>query len=147
MHTPTQKQWQTVLDKLYSILPFTFENNYHLDMMEPQVNGYGHVCGTVHCVGGWYAIAHYQDIAFEVDESFGYKDGANEMGKDLGFDGRGELMLWCDQHRVLWGNEYGVDLFANPQSYNHGNGPAKSITDVIHHFEFVKHNCLMAERG
>jgi hypothetical protein len=146
MHTPTQKQWQTVLDKLYSILPFTFENNDHLTMMESRVNGCGHVCGSTHCVGGWYAIAHNEDMAFEGNEYLGYRHGANQMAVDLGFHDQYDIGFWASKNSRLWGNMRGLDLFADSKSYDHGNGPAKSITDVIHHFEFVKHNCLMAEK-
>ena len=141
MHTPTQKQWQTVIDKLYSILPFTFESKYHLDISEAAVNNGWHQCGTVHCVGGWYAIASYKEDAFDRKEILSYSDGTAEMARDLGFENEIDLEFWAGENYKLWGNSYGLHLFYKRDAYDHGNGPAKSITDVIHHFEFVKQNC------
>lgn len=146
MRTPTQEQWQTVIDNLYSILPLTLENEHHLDMTEPCVN-YFHECGTVHCVGGWYAIACYKETVFITDECFNYNDGANAMAVHLGFSGRPELQTWAIKNPDLWGNQHGELMFTSNYGYaNSYNTFAKSIADVIHHFELVKENCKQHEQ-
>lgn len=145
MITPTQKQWQTVIDKLYSVLPLTFEPGARLDMQEYHVNN-DHKCGTVHCVGGWYAVAHYQERAFDQAEYLSYAVGAYQMAIDLGFSSIYTLKCWANFHSILWGNNAGDGMFSESRAYDHGNGPAKSLEDIIHHFEFVKDKCAAYEK-
>lgn len=142
MHTPTQKQWATVIEKLYSVLPMALQEEMGLDMMEVDVNQHGHKCGTVHCVGGWYSLGHWQHEAFRKGgQSLDFRDGANALAKDLGFAMYSELSVWAHANREIWGNPAGGQLFAANQAYDHGNGPAKDLADVIRHFEFVADNC------
>lgn len=74
MHTPTKAQWQVVIDNLKKVLPLAVRER-HLNMMEPDAKSENHECGTIHCFGGWYAVA-----ACDHSEVYlGYDDGANEM--------------------------------------------------------------------
>jgi hypothetical protein len=139
MHTPTRKQWQVVIDNLYKILPLTFESGKgHLNMGEGLVNDRDHPCCTVHCVGGWYAIA-----TLDVDnESVDFRDGANRMALDLGFDGSNKiyypekylLEAWAIRNPLIWGNKYGTYMFYDRRAYD----LAGSIAEVINFLEAVK---------
>lgn len=148
MHIPTQAQWQTVIDKFYSILPFTLEHEDHLDMLEPVVLGYGHECGTVHCVAGWYAIASMGEDVFNLrgTDYISYSTGVAKMANDLGFEHLFELPEWAHKNKKLWGNPYGSNLFTCANAYtNKYKSFAGGISDIIHHLELVKYNCLKAE--
>jgi hypothetical protein len=131
MH-PTKKQMAKVIENFYRILPLTFEFGYgHLNFGETRVNGdcNNHECGTVHCVGGWYAIAkglHEKDV-------ISFKEGADAMAKDLGFSDRYELIDWaCTYNDDIWQSE-SSSIFYSSSAWNY----AKSITDIIHHLEAV----------
>lgn len=141
MHTPTQKQWATVIEKLYSVLPFALQEGSRLEMGESCVNVCGYPCGTVHCVGGWYAIAHWQDKAMNGSAILYFVHGAYKMARDLGFEYYQQFQDWAHSHSSVWGNNYGHNMFYAPEAYDHGNGPAKELADVIRHFEFVADNC------
>lgn len=143
---PTQKQWQKVIDNFYSILPFTFDSSCHLDMTETRVNDYSHKCGTIHCVGGWYLIAVKKEELFDPHPIENFQVGATFLARDLGFRYYDQLEDWARKNPVLWGNVWGGLLFNEADAYDHGNGPAKSITDIISHFEFVKQKCAQYEK-
>ncbi len=137
-HIPTRDQWQTVLDKLYSVLPFAMQEERSLDMGETRVNS-RHACGTVHCVGGWYAIGHHKESAFSGTSGFlCYAYGADRMANDLGFQDRTYLSQWARENEELWGNEYGTELFYSLDAY----GSARDLAGVIRHLEKVADNCL-----
>lgn len=132
MHTPTKKQMAKVIENFYRILPLTFEAGAgHLDFSEPRVNGniYEHPCGTVHCVGGWYAIAkglHEKGIIT-------FRKGADAMAIDLGFTNRYELIDWVGRNQEIW-RAKSIAIFYSKWAWNE----AESITEVIHHLEAVR---------
>lgn len=153
MHIPSQKQWQTIIDKLYSVLPLALDYEANtgeraLNMLECDVNDDRHECGTVHCVGGWYAIAHYKERVYKKQVVVNFFHGADLLAGALGFDSAFQdgytMQQWIHKHQTLWGN-CGPSIFSNPAAYDHGNGPAKDLADVIEHFEFVKENCRKHE--
>lgn len=128
MHTPTKTQWQKVIDNLEKVVPIaTVENN--LDMHETKINTKGHVCGTIHCMGGWYAIA-----TLDITEPISFLSGAIEMAKDLGFESISEIEDWARSYSKIWGNEYGGSLFCRPWAYN----DAKTIQEAIEYLKGVR---------
>jgi hypothetical protein len=135
MHTPTKAHWQVVIDKLKSILPMAkHESNF--DMGQGRVNCF-HKCGTVHCVGGWYAIASGLHNMGPVD----YEDGADFMAADLGFkqlhpsvEAKELLRDWAYENCHIWGNHSGYSMFSDEAAY----GYAKDMQGVITYLEGVK---------
>lgn len=144
MYIPSQERWRKVIDNFYCVLPFALQEQ-SLDMLEFRVNTGAHECGTVHCVGGWYAIAVYQETAFR-GRGLTYEKGANRLALDLGFNHQYYIREWALNSPELWGNPHGFDMFSHAKAYDHGNGPAKTLADVIHHFEFVADRCRKFEK-
>lgn len=136
MHTPTKAHWQVVIDKLKLILPMA-KHECSLDMAQGRVNQF-HKCGTVHCVGGWYAIASGLHNMGLVD----YDDGANYMAADLGFKSEWPnddeiyelLKCWAADNSHIWGNYAGYMMFCDEVAY----GYAKDMQGVITYLEGVK---------
>lgn len=138
MHTPTRAQFQKVIDLLYTILPLTFEQECSLNMAVTRVN-YNHVCGTVHCFGGWIAVA-----LIEADKLTGevwYDDGANVMARMLGFERAEYLQDWAEINKDIWGNRRGYSMFCEEKAFRHSilrPKGAKSVSDIINHLEEVQ---------
>lgn len=130
MHTPTKKQWQTVIDNFVRVLPLARRED-HLDMMEAVVCNNNHKCGTVHCVGGWYAVAALFPTGAEY---IGFHDGCNKMAEDLGFNYENDLELWAHHNPEVWGNEDGGSMFYDADAYD----GAKNLHEVIAFLEKVK---------
>jgi hypothetical protein len=140
MRTPTQKQWKTVIEKLYSVLPLSMQDGSGLSMYETEVNSPYHKCGTVHCLGGWYIIAHLREKAF--NSELNYMLGAKQLANDLGFRHEFDLEIWAEYNPEIWGNMDGYRIFCSPSAFQNSNqGPAHDLADVIRHFEFVADNC------
>lgn len=133
---PTKAQFQTVIDGLKSILPLAAtEENF--DMFSGTTICNGQVCGTVHCIGGWYAISKIKtnpnlDIALRGNVSFTH--GADLMAKDLGFANHHEYEDWADANELLWGNAYGCMMFCGESAYN----DAETLAQAIAHLESVR---------
>lgn len=121
MHTPTKTQWQTVIDNFKKVLPLAVQEN-HLDLMEGAVNQ-DHQCGTVHCIGGWYAMA-ICDISKPID----WTHGALVMVDHLGFDRRSDLNNWAEENPDIWGNKCGDSVFTEKAAWNGANSLAEVIT-------------------
>lgn len=102
----------------------------HLNMMETSVNDDGHECGTVHCVGGWYAIANN----LHLDGYITFREGADKMAFDLGLNVSYYLDKWATLNPIIWGNEYGESIFSSRIAYNN----ACSLSEVITHLEGVR---------
>lgn len=141
-YIPSQKRWQKVINKLYSVFPLTLEDGAGLDMGESKVNGFRHRCGTFHCVGGWYAIASEKENVFSGERFFGYSHGTWAMAKDLGFSTADDLELWAHYNPDLWGNDQGGNMFYFAAAYGKSQ---PTFEDIIHHFEKVADNCKNAE--
>lgn len=69
-----------------------------------------HVCGTVACHGGWWAI----DQGTEGD----YEDGAESIARFLGFLSYFDLEDWAHEHPDLWGNENGWSMFCDESAFD-----------------------------
>ena len=114
----------------------------HLDMMEGCGRDEGHPCGTVHCFGGWYAIALFDGIR----EFYYYDDGADEMAKHLGLkeqdrDGEFSIEEWASNNPDIWGNEYGGNVFVHARAFlTDEKRPlgAQSLKHIIDHLEEVR---------
>lgn len=138
MHTPTKQQWQTVIDNLKSILPLSEREGCGLNMMEAQVNDRDYPCGTIHCVGGWYAIA----CKLHETSIINYEHGANLMANHLGFESDVDLEIWAARNVRIWGNDKGGGMFSSRTAYapmdkfamNH----VKGIPDIIAWLEGVR---------
>jgi hypothetical protein len=129
MHTPTKGQWQTVIDNLKKVLPIATLPG-HLNMMETEVNDYGTICGTVHCLGGWYAIAALNPGK----ERLSFTDGADKMAEDIGFDDKEELEKWAHENGDIWGNEYGYYMFSGGSAFDY----PKTLADIVLFLEKVR---------
>jgi hypothetical protein len=131
MHIPTKQQWQIVIDNFEKVLPYANKRKDHLDMMECNVNIFNaiHECGSVHCVGGWYAIATL-DLTTPRD----FIDGARRMAKDLGFHDELDMGDFAAANKDIWGNDYGGCMFSTAKAY----GGASNLNEVIEHFKGVR---------
>lgn len=133
MHTPTKAQWQIVIDNFKKVLPLAEKNsNRHLDMMETIVKNPYHTCGTIHCAGGWYAIA---TCNLESRESIYYQAGVNNMVEDLGFFCREQLVNWAMRNPIIWGNRNGGMMFSAEKAYGEN---CNTLADIIKHLEGVR---------
>lgn len=122
MHTPTKQQWQTVIDNFEKVLPLA-TREHHLHMMETRVNRGNHACGTIHCIGGWYAVA---SLDME-NKSLDFIDGADEMARNLGFSDCYALNRWAADTPGIWGNPYGGYLFSTTRAYNYASTLAEAV--------------------
>lgn len=132
---PTKKQMQTVIDNLKKVLPWAIEDSA-LDMRITTIH---ESCGTVHCFGGWYAIA-----TLEKKEIHSYSDfylGVIRMAKDLGFDKPSQLDTWAFHNTLMWGNHRGGNMFTSCSAFYHAvKRPrgAKNLQHIIDHLEEVR---------
>lgn len=110
-----------------------------LDMEQGCVNNPFHICGTVHCHGGFYAIG-----ACDLENHPIYIHGADQMAKDLGLEDNQELERWANDHPKEWGNEKGRYMFINETSFKSSTRPngAKSLKDIIQHWREVKERLI-----
>lgn len=130
-----------VINNFKSVL-YMATSKDHLRMGVAFVNQGGHTCGTVHCHGGWYAIATLMDV-IKVN-AVDYGDGANKMAEDIGFDvsfSVGEpLCTWAKKHPELWGNNNGEYMFSAAMAFYHKDKRpcgAMNLEDIINHWEDV----------
>ena len=129
--TPTKAQWQTVIDNFKKVLPFTEKDpKKHLNMLEACVKNSSHECGTVHCVGGWYAVATC-DLT---EQYITYAQGADHMAEDLGFDCFHSVSCWARDNPQIWGNQHGYVMFSAPEAY----GNATTLAEVVKYLEGVR---------
>jgi|ERR1044072_188071 hypothetical protein len=140
MHTPTKTQWNTVIDNLKKILPVAVKDE-QLDMQEHRVQNHYYKCGTVHCVGGWYAVAVFDLMTFPMRDIGGFTEGADQMAMDLGFEdiddfapARRSLIEWASEHPWIWGNVQGSAIFTHTSAYDY----AKNMTEVVQFLEGVR---------
>lgn len=149
MHTPTKQQWQTVIDNFKKVLPLSIREGCGLNMAETEVNkpidfdwftekSTCTTCGTVHCVGGWYAVATLSpDLA---EDRISYTDGAGKMAIDLGFYGMDKhakieaLENWAVSNPHIWGNLKGSLMFSCETAYN----GAETLAEVVTYLESVR---------
>lgn len=136
---PTKAQFQRVIDLMYTILPLTFEREDSLRMMETRVFSPYYQCGTVHCFGGWFAVALLQEK--QLDGNVSYNKGADKMAEMLGFKNSVELKGWAESKKKLWGNEHGHSMFCYEDAFRHPTRRphgAQTVADIINHLEEVQ---------
>jgi len=137
MKTPTQEQFQTVIDNLEK----ANTAKALVNMGETEVN----YCGSPMCHGGWYAFSKdLRDIdEFSDNDSYiSYFIGAEEMGKDLGFKDQFELMQWASSNDEIWGNKSGSYMFNGETAFLDGMTPITSLSQIIDHWKGVKERAL-----
>lgn len=131
-HIVSSEAILTVIENFKSVLPLA-KSKFHLDMSESNVNRDGHTCGTVHCHGGWYAIAALDTKNYIVD----FDNGADIMARHLGLIGRYRMMEWADQNPRLWGNEMGYSMFSGKMAFHHPTkrpSGALTLKDIVDHW-------------
>lgn len=136
MRHPTKKQMQKVIDYFTKVLPFAKEE-YQLNMMESDVCIEPNICGTIHCVGGWYVYANFHRKFIKercIDHVLDYNDGADLMALDLGFKISPDLRCWAYCNPEIWGNRFGGGMFSNRQAW----GFSRTLKDVVEHLKDVQ---------
>lgn len=147
---PTPEQVQTVIDNLISI-----QNQANkagaFDIEEAAVSTEDHTCGTVHCVGGWYAVAnkcHHFVSKLIASENCDFEDGGELMAADLGFSCLPELEEYLLDNPAIWGNDRGDELLANLSAYNGLTKDSQNpMTIIIQHWQQVKKNLENLAQG
>ena len=125
---------EVVVPNFRKVLPLANKEN-SLDMGESKVN-VNHICGTVHCHGGWYAVA-VADLSNKVDFYF----GAERIGEDLGFDNSNnaadiKLALWARNNKLFWDSQDGSLMFNCASAFTSDSRPkgAQSLSDIVDHW-------------
>lgn len=136
----TSKRIETVLNNFAKVIQ-RFPKGI-LNMHETKVNHF-HICGTVHCHGGWYAVATMSPN----DNGLDYSDGADAMAKDLGFTDYGELCSWADRNRAIWGNGFGQSMFNSIFAFTPGDKRnADNLQDIYDHWAEVHDRLYLEEQ-
>lgn len=140
MNHPTSQQILRVINNFKKVLPLT-TLPAHLQMMEGAVN-INHSCGTVHCHGGWYAVA-----ACNVDEPLCFTDGAKKLSNDLSFNDWFALELWARNNYTIWGNNYGENMFSGRIAFKSSDRKdgAMNLQHIIDHWTEVYERILKIE--
>lgn len=133
MKTPTQEQFQVVIDtleKANSMAKGIAEVNMLNGFVEKEKN----LCGTPLCHGGWYVVASELD-------TYDYMEGANKMANDLGFDDYSALEDWASDNSAIWGNIHGNQMF-NSSSAFLDKGYVSDLSEIIDHWKGVKERAI-----
>jgi hypothetical protein len=136
---PKSENILKVIKTFEKVLP-SAKKRGHLDMTEPKVRE----CGTVHCHGGWFAVA-VCDLKKGVD----YIDGANEMARMLGFAFYLDLESWARDEEKIWGNDAGALMFSDSSAFQSEKRPegAKSLQDIVDHWKEVYERVVKFEKA
>ena len=143
MRNPTVKQVAFVIDKLKLVRKQANEEGA-FDIKEWHVYDKKHKCGTVHCVGGWYAVANLDRRAIKDKFNEGrivFNHGTNLMAQDLGFRNGDILTNWAYENPKIWGNENGHLMFDIVNAYDNAG-----FDGVIAQWELVKQNLIELEK-
>ena len=89
-------------------------------------------CGTSACHAGWYRMDKIRHklsefvwasaslgffVLYDGNQLIDFKDGAQNLAKDLGFNNAASLELWAWKNHDLWGNEYGIAMFGRAEAF------------------------------
>lgn len=133
MFIPKSENILKVINNFKKVLPLA-KRDEQLNMSVSQVSSVG--CGTIHCHGGWYAVA-----ACDTSEFIVFDNGACKMTEDLGFDDPDmySLTTWANQNPEIWGNNKGAGIFCRANAFEGVNRPAgaKNLQDIIDHWTEV----------
>jgi len=131
MKTPTQEQFQVVIDNLEKALKIS-KNNAPVDMMSVDIAiNKKYACGTPMCHAGWYLIA-----TSKVTSHTSYSDGAELMAEHLGFANDFYLKLWAKQNSDIWGNREGESMFCSENAFS--TSEPFGLKTIIDHWKAVK---------
>lgn len=141
---PHSSAVQKVIDALQRALPMA-KMDGHLDMSEGRVNHIGgHVCGTIHCHGGWFAIGMNMHEHGKID----YEYGTKSMARILGFETPSMLKEWSYKNKDIWNNEDGLFMFTRPCAFYHPTRRptgALNLQHIIDHWEEVRDRLKVLE--
>jgi hypothetical protein len=141
MRNPTVKQVNYVIDKLKSVRKqASQEGAFDMNVWRVYSKKNKHECGTIHCVGGWYAVVNLnrKEIKAGIKEGLvRYEDGANLMANDLGFEDGYVLAIWAYENPEIWGNDRGCSMFTKKIAYSNSG-----FDGVIAQWELVKENLI-----
>jgi hypothetical protein len=146
MRNPTRKQVNYVINKLESVREQANEEGaFHMDearVYDKEEDKYE--CGTVHCVGGWYAVASLRRKMIKDKIKNGYvsfEDGAELLANDLGFADQYLLEDWAHDNPKIWGNVDGYYMFTDESAYDN-----PGYNGAISQWELVKQNLIELEK-
>lgn len=141
--TPKASAVLKVINNFKSVLHLATRED-HLDMFQGDVNEY-YQCGTVHCHGGWYAIA-----TCNLRQALTFQDGARQLAHDLGFENAVYMKQWASTNEKLWGNDEGGNMFTTRWAFyntdKRANG-AKNLQHIIDHWREVYNRIKRQERS
>lgn len=136
-----------VIDLLKSVLPQA-KRDRSFNMMQGNTVC-NNLCETVHCVGGWFAIALRMHYGVE---SLDYTKGADKMAEILEFTNSNisypsyfshpmtKMSIYFTNNEEIWGNDFANAMFADKLAYYHPvKRPrgARNLQHVIDHWEEV----------
>lgn len=131
--TPTQEQFQTVIDNLKKANKMA-KGYANIHMMEGIPNKAANLCGTPLCHGGWYCIGKGLED--------NWKGGMRAIAEDLGFDDEQVLKTWANQNPQIWGNEYGGSMFCDGVAFGKKHDNGFTLQTIINHWKGVKKRAL-----
>ena len=154
---PMPSAIRLVANRLESMIPQALNGN--VKMYEPTICKTTNECETQACHAGFYelenALRNTDKYFFDPvqsgnnDQNFlhkkwnedttalvTWKDGANRMAHDLGFDSKEDLEEWAMSNPVLWGNEKGYDMFESVDAINSECGIIK-LSEIVSHWRDV----------
>lgn len=127
-----------------------------LDMGQGAVRDGCHQCNTVHCAGGWFAVALLRKypFCFDNNDEIGYNAGASAIATILGFgdpeeivDNKDLLITYLADHPEQWGNEFGEEAFSRePFAYTGLSAESsKPMTLILRQWEVFYTNVKKLE--
>lgn len=142
------KDVQQVIDIFKTVLP----QGGKLSMMESGCTVNKHGCGTVHCHGGWFAIAlglpkyHGHDGKGRW-VSVNYATGGNMMARILGLKDKDQLTDWAHENPKIWGNKNGNIMFSAERAFGSETNPggANDLQDIVDHWQDVYNRLYQLE--
>lgn len=91
---------------------------------------FNHECGTVACHAGWFAVIQGKSRMKWQGQNYSYRDAANEMAEFLGFKYHINLERWARNNPLLWGNEYGDEMFCDNAAFGKKIHQTLTLTDI-----------------
>jgi len=107
-------------------------NRKRFDIGQFKVN-IGYDCGTIHCAGGWFAVA-----LCDTQKEISFTDGADIFASIIGMKDRWSLRRWAHNSPSIWGNTNGFELFDKNIAYaDKGKIGSRTMQDVLNHWRRV----------
>lgn len=116
---PKSENILKVIQNFEKVLPMA-KHEDHLQMMSGGIHKTS--CGTYACAGGWYVYSIKNRVG--QDRELRFTDGIRGMSIDLGIDPSSHVWAsnnlisgWAMENPELWGNQYGLAIFADARAY------------------------------